>query len=790
MAFRLRRGTDLQRQSITPAEGELIYVTDTKEIYAGDGTTLGGILVTGDIAGSPPALTRDLDTDGFTISGNGTIDLSGTITATSFVGDGSGLTGISSGGGAGIIEGYTYTINIEGDVLGTDSSTIVDASTNSFYGNFIGDGSQITDMNLNQLDDVATFSPGEGEILKYIGGFWTNAPDGDAGAGLIQGQCYPISIQGDIVSQDSSVIVDATNNIFTGDLIGNVLGNLTGDVDGNVVGDLVGSVFADDSTPIVDAINKTLNGNLAGDAFGNHSGTFTGDMTGDLIGNVTGNLSGNVIGNVSGDVIGNVFGTVFGGVDGELTGSVFTNNSTLVIDGDTGVVYPDSIGSPGLLNINTTPSTVNILALNSTDEEPQYKLVRKSSSDLSSADVSHGRVIFSRQDSVGTRFVSSILAYRTATYYTQDVAGIFAGETAFTHSGNTFTFGSYTPSSIKGVTIKDGSLVLDDSRVYTSITPSTAGEIMFDGITGDGDLYMYTGAQWTKIVKEGLTSGATILSTPLLLGGVDNATIDAFGEDSSSIDGALLYNTDDNRMQVFQAGSWVSLPNNGTAIGEVLRWNGTEWAASVDPASGTTSNSDALGGQTPEFYLDYTNFTNTPTISAFGATLIDDADAATARTTLGLGTAATTAATAYATSAQGATADTALQPADLGNFTFTSSVLDTSDSSGITVTPAVVMSSDLTVENNLTVTNKIVVDTIEVNNLITAPGAGTPEIESDGAILLTAGTRVEISSSPLKMASFTTAERDGLSAENGDMIYNTTTNKFQGYANSTWVDLH
>lgn len=40
-------------------------------------------------------------------------------------------------------------------------------------------------------------------------------------------------------------------------------------------------------------------------------------------------------------------------------------------------------------------------------------------------------------------------------------------------------------------------------------------------------------------------------------------------------------------------------------------------------------------------------------ISAFGATLADDADAATARTTLGLGTAATTAATDYATAAQG-----------------------------------------------------------------------------------------------------------------------------------------
>jgi hypothetical protein len=62
------------------------------------------------------------------------------------------------------------------------------------------------------------------------------------------------------------------------------------------------------------------------------------------------------------------------------------------------------------------------------------------------------------------------------------------------------------------------------------------------------------------------------------------------------------------------------------------------------------------------------NFTNlnsdkveTSTISAFGASLIDDADASAARTTLGLGDAATTASTDYATAAQGAKADTSVQ---------------------------------------------------------------------------------------------------------------------------------
>jgi hypothetical protein len=54
-------------------------------------------------------------------------------------------------------------------------------------------------------------------------------------------------------------------------------------------------------------------------------------------------------------------------------------------------------------------------------------------------------------------------------------------------------------------------------------------------------------------------------------------------------------------------------------------------------------------------------------ITTAGKALLDDADAAAQRTTLGLGTAATTNSTAYATSAQGSLADTALQPTYVEN---------------------------------------------------------------------------------------------------------------------------
>lgn len=133
---------------------------------------------------------------------------------------------------------------------------------------------------------------------------------------------------------------------------------------------------------------------------------------------------------------------------------------------------------------------------------------------------------------------------------------------------------------------------------------------------------------------------------------------------------------------------------------------------------------------------------------------------------------------------------------DTGNVTFSTTTIDTTDSSAITFTPAVIFNSDITIENELFVSNSATVSgtlnasALNITGTITSQGSGTPELFSDNEILLTAGTRVEVSSSPFKMASFTTAERDELSPVNGDVIYNTSVAKFQGYAGGTWVDLH
>ena len=89
----------------------------------------------------------------------------------------------------------------------------------------------------------------------------------------------------------------------------------------------------------------------------------------------------------------------------------------------------------------------------------------------------------------------------------------------------------------------------------------------------------------------------------------------------------------------------------------------------------------------------------------------------------------------------------------------------------------------LHVDGNAIITGTLTADTVIAN------AAGTPELESATDLVLTVGGRVEVVGGPFKAASLTTAERDALTAENGDIIYNTTDNKFQGYENGSWANL-
>jgi hypothetical protein len=145
MALKLRRGTDSGRTAITPAEGEPIYTTDTKELYVGDGSTAGGIKITGgvtdgdkgDITVSSSGATWTVDNDAVTYAKIQNVSATSRLLgrASSGAGDieeitiGSGLTLTgstisASGGGGGALGAPTYVVTKTADETVTNSTTL------------------------------------------------------------------------------------------------------------------------------------------------------------------------------------------------------------------------------------------------------------------------------------------------------------------------------------------------------------------------------------------------------------------------------------------------------------------------------------------------------------------------------------------------------------------------------------------------------------------------------------------------------------------------------------------
>jgi len=117
-----------------------------------------------------------------------------------------------------------------------------------------------------------------------------------------------------------------------------------------------------------------------------------------------------------------------------------------------------------------------------------------------------------------------------------------------------------------------------------------------------------------------------------------NTTASFLTADESKLNGIEALADVTDTTNVTSAGALMD--SEVTNLADVKAFNTTDYATA---AQGTTADNALVASA----------------VSTFGGTLIDDADATTARTTLGLGTAATTASTDYATAAQGTKADDA-----------------------------------------------------------------------------------------------------------------------------------
>jgi len=134
MALKIRQGLEADRAGFVPESGELIYTTDDKLVYIGDGTTAGGNIISG--------TTYSISSE--TVSGGANLRLTGSDASTdnvSFVGSGSvtvsrtdsntiTISGSGGGGGSG-----TVNSGIAGSLAfyTSNGTTVDDTGPGIFY---------------------------------------------------------------------------------------------------------------------------------------------------------------------------------------------------------------------------------------------------------------------------------------------------------------------------------------------------------------------------------------------------------------------------------------------------------------------------------------------------------------------------------------------------------------------------------------------------------------------------------------------------------------------------------
>lgn len=94
-----------------------------------------------------------------------------------------------------------------------------------------------------------------------------------------------------------------------------------------------------------------------------------------------------------------------------------------------------------------------------------------------------------------------------------------------------------------------------------------------------------------------------------------------------------------------------------------------------------------------------------------------------------------------------------------------------------------------TYSGNITANAITATGNVTANNFV-GSGAGTTTIASGNNLALSATAAVSITGGgTFRLPSLTAAQIANITAVNGDMVYNSTVNKFQGYENGSWGNL-
>jgi hypothetical protein len=210
MPLQVRRGTDAERLAMTQplASGELLYVTNEQKLYVGNGSTLGGIQITGYTDGDAKDSAAEIFTDG---SHNG-ITFSYN-TATNVM-----TANVNLSNYAGTIRADAF----KGSLFADDGSTIasqplVDAISGTFNGNLVGNVTGNLTGNSAGIHTGPVIGNVTGNVVGNVTGNTVGYHTGD--------------VKGSVVGDDSMMLVDGVDGLIRGDvdntsvITGNILVN-------------------------------------------------------------------------------------------------------------------------------------------------------------------------------------------------------------------------------------------------------------------------------------------------------------------------------------------------------------------------------------------------------------------------------------------------------------------------------------------------------------------------------------------------------------------------------------
>ena len=371
MSLQIRRGTAAQLAAITPVVGELVYTTDTKVVYVGDGTTVGGVPVAvggaGNITGTNILTSGVVSATGNITGGN--VTTLGNVSGNYILGNGSQLTGLPATYGNANVAVYlpTYSGNISG---GNVSAT----------GNITG-GNVVT---VGQITAVGNIS---GAYILGNGALLTGVATGAANAATLVGTTLSSNVT---VSSLTSVGTLSTLSVTANATVGNILtaglisaagnisaGNITATNHTGLATSMVGNITGGNiaTAGIISAAgNVTTGANLLAvgnvQALGNISGTYfigngallTGITSGSNYSNS--NVSGFLpfyTGNVG---AGNVIVTGIISAQGNITGSALSVGTGNITAGNTtgGNITAALISATGNINGNYLKAALDINA--------------------------------------------------------------------------------------------------------------------------------------------------------------------------------------------------------------------------------------------------------------------------------------------------------------------------------------------------------------------------------------------------------------------------------------------